>query len=153
MSARPWRRRRTAVAVSIVVATHNRASLLPLALDSALGQDHRDLEVLVLDDGSTDETRDVLTGYAHRLPPERFRFESHANMGQARTLNRGYELARGQLLGYLSDDDLLAPTLVSKLADALVKRPEASAAYPAYRLIDAEGTILDTWLPPEYTPA
>jgi hypothetical protein len=132
--------------------THNRVSMLPLALDSALAQDHPDLEVLVLDDGSTDETRDVLAGYARRLPPERFRFETHANMGQALTLNRGYQLARGELLGYLSDDDLLAPGLVSTLVRALAQRPDAAAAYPAYRLIDSQGVVVDTWVPLPYTP-
>jgi hypothetical protein len=149
---RRWRRRRTAPSVSIVVATHNRASLLGLALDSALDQDYPNLEVLVMDDGSTDETRDVLAGYARRLPPERFRCESHDNMGQARTLNRGYELARGELLGYLSDDDVVAPGLVSALVRALAERPDASAAYPAYRLIDAQGQVVDTWLPLRYSP-
>jgi hypothetical protein len=147
-----WRRRPTAPAVSIVVATHNRASLLPLALDSVLRQDYPNLEVLVLDDGSTDETRDVLVDYGHRSAPDRFRFESHANMGQARTLNRGYQLARGELLAYLSDDDVVAPGLVSALVRALAERPDAAAAYPAYRLIDARGQIVDTWLPLAYTP-
>jgi Glycosyl transferase family 2 len=147
-----WRRRRAAKAVSIVIATHNRASLLPLALDSALAQDHPNLEVLVMDDGSSDETPELLAGYARRLPPERFRFESHENTGQARTLNRGYELARGELLGYLSDDDIVAPGLVAALVRALAGRPDASAAYPAYRLIDAQGQIVDTWLPLPYTP-
>jgi hypothetical protein len=147
------RRHRQAPAVSIVVATHNRASLLALTLDSLLAQDHANLEVLVLDDGSTDRTRELLAAYQRRLPPERFRFESHANMGQARTLNRGYELARGELVGYLADDDLVAPGLVSTLARALARDPDAAAAYPAYRLIDAEGTTVDTWLPLSYTPA
>jgi len=147
-----WPRRRTAPAVSIVLATHNRASLLPLALDSALDQQYENLEVLVMDDGSTDETPEVLAGYARRLPRERFRFERHANIGQARTLNRGYKLARGELLGYLSDDDLLAPELVPALVAALSKRPDAVAVYPGYRLIDAEGLVTDTWLPLEYTP-
>ncbi|MBV9916732.1 MAG: glycosyltransferase [Solirubrobacterales bacterium] len=146
-----WRRRRRTPPVSIVVATHNRAGLLPLAIDSALGQDYADVEVLVLDDGSTDETREVLSSYARRLPRERFRFESHANMGQARTLNRGYEVARGELLGYLSDDDVVAPGLVPALVRALDGRPDAAAAYPGYRLIDAHGQIVDTWLPLPYT--
>src|SRR5436305_15251526 len=96
-----WRRRRPRPAVSIVLATHNRASLLPPALDSALAQDHADLEVLVMDDGSTDETRELLTGYARRLPPERFRFETHPALGPARPLNRGSGLAPGQLAGFL----------------------------------------------------
>jgi hypothetical protein len=93
----------------------------------------------------------VLAGYARRIAPERFRFETHANMGQARTLNRGYELARGELLGYLSDDDLVAPGLVSALSRVLVENPDAAAAYPSYRLIDEHGAIVDTWLPLEYT--
>ena len=143
---------RPAPAVSIVLTTYNRASLLQLALDSTLAQDYRDLEVLVMNDGSTDETDEVLAAYARRLPPERFRFESGTNMGQARTLNRGYEIARGELLGYLSDDDVIAPGLVSALVGALAERPEASAAYPAYRLIDAQGSVVDTWLPFRYTP-
>jgi hypothetical protein len=148
-----WPRRRAAPAVSIVLATHNRAPLLALALDSALAQDYPNLEVLVMDDGSSDETPELLSEYARLHGPERFRFERHANMGQARTLNRGYELARGELLGYLSDDDLIAPGLVSALVRALADRADAAAAYPAYRLIDADGTIIDTWLPLEYTPA
>jgi GT2 family glycosyltransferase len=147
------RRRAPTPAVSIVLATHNRADLLPLALDSALAQDYPDLEVLVMDDGSTDGTRELLAGYARRQPPERFRFESHANMGQARTLNRGYEMARGGILGYLSDDDVVAPRLVSSLMLALGERPDAVAAYPAYRLIDEAGVVVDTWLPLEYTPS
>jgi hypothetical protein len=149
-----WRRRRApAPPVSIVLATYNRAELLPLALESALAQDHEDLEVLVMDDGSTDETREVLAGYARRHPPERFRFESHPNMGQAGTLNRGYELARGEILGYLSDDDLVDPRLVSSLVRALAERPDAVAAFPGYRLIDEAGAVVDTWVPLEYTPA
>ena len=105
-----------------------------------------------MNDGSTDETDEMLADYARRFPPERFRFESHANMGQARTLNRGYEIARGELLGYLSDDDIIAPGLVSALVRALAERPDASAAYPAYRLIDGQGSVVDTWLPFPYTP-
>jgi hypothetical protein len=147
-----WPRRRPAPAVSIVLATYNRATLLPLALDSALAQDYPDFEVLVMDDGSTDDTLDVLAGYAQRFPPERFRFETHANMGQARTLNQGYELARGDLLGYLSDDDVVAPSLLSALVDALGRQPDAAAVFPAYRLIDAGGQVVDTWLPLAYTP-
>ncbi len=142
-----------AASVSIVLATFNRATMLRAALDSALAQDHADLEVLVMDDGSSDETPAVLAEYAARVPAERLRVERHDNMGQARTLNRGYALARGEWVGYLSDDDLLAPGLVSALLAALAATPGAVAAYPAYRLIDADDAIIDTWRPLPYTPA
>jgi Glycosyl transferase family 2 len=137
--------------VSIVVATHNRRDWLRLAMDSVLDQDYADLELLVMDDGSTDETPELLRAYERRHPPERFRFSRHDNMGQAQTLNRGYELARGDLLGYLSDDDLLAPGAVTRLVREL-SDPDVVAAYPAYRIIDAEGGVIDTVRPIEYSP-
>lgn len=148
-----WRGRRTVPAVSIVVPTHNRAPLLGLTLDSLLGQDYAELEVLVLDDGSTDETSEVLARYSGAVPRRRLRVERHENMGQAATVNRGYALARGELLGFLSDDDLAEPRMVSTLVEALARHPDAVAAYPAYRVIDGAGATVDTWLPLPYTSA
>jgi hypothetical protein len=137
--------------VSIVVATHNRCDWLRLAMDSVLGQDYGDLELVVMDDGSIDDTPTLLTEYERRNPPERFRFFRHENVGQARTLNRGYQLARGALLGYLSDDDLLAPGVVDRLVREF-DQPDVVAAYPSYRIIDANGAVIDTVRPVEYSP-
>jgi hypothetical protein len=105
-----------------------------------------------MDDGSTDGTPTLLEDYARRHPAERFRWVRHENMGQARTLNRGYDMARGEILGYLSDDDLLAPSAVSRLVAELVANPDVVAAYPGYRMIDADGEIIDTIRPIEYSP-
>jgi hypothetical protein len=137
--------------VSIVVATYNRRDWLQLAVDSVLDQDYPNLELLVMDDGSTDGTPELLREYERRNPAERFRFSRHENMGQARTLNRGYELARGELMGYLSDDDLLAPGAVSRLVSPLAD-PQVIAAYPGYRIIDQGGAVVDTIRPPAYSP-
>jgi glycosyltransferase involved in cell wall biosynthesis len=138
--------------VSIVLATFNRRDWLKLAMDSVLAQSHPNLELLVMDDGSTDETPELLVEYSRRHPSERFRFSRHENMGQARTLNRGYEMARGEILGYLSDDDLLARGAVARLVAELQGDPDAVAAYPGYRMIDQEGKIVDTVRPIEYSP-
>src|SRR5919204_2789187 len=138
--------------VSIVRAPRTRPAWLRTAIDSVLRQDYPDLELLVIDDGSTDETPDLLRDYARRNPPERFRFLRQANMGQARSLNRGYELARGEILGYLSDDDLLAPGAVRRVAEELIPDPDAVAAYPGYRVIDDGGEVVDTVKPIEYSP-
>ena len=120
-------------------------------MDSVLAQDYDDLELLVMDDGSTDGTPELLREYQQRHPPERFRFSRHENMGQGRTLNRGYELARGEVLGYLSDDDLLGRGAVSRLVRELAD-PEVVAAYPGYHVIDDEGRVRDTIRPFEYSP-
>jgi len=60
-------------------------------------------------------------------------------MGQANTLNRGWEMARGSLIGYLSSDDRLEPSAISKLVTALSMRPDAAVAYCDFELIDAQG--------------
>jgi hypothetical protein len=138
--------------VSIVLATYNRRDWLRLAMDSVLEQSYPNLELLVMDDGSTDETPQLLEEYSRRHPPERFRFSRHDNMGQARTLNRGYEMARGEILGYLSDDDLLARGAVARLVAELRADPDAVAVYPGYRMIDGDGEIVDTVRPIEYSP-
>jgi hypothetical protein len=145
------RGRNSSPSVSIVLATHNRCDWLRLAMDSVLEQDYADLELLVMDDGSTDATPDLLRLYAQRHPSSRFRFARHENMGQARTLNRGYELARGEILGYLSDDDMLAPGAVSSLV-AKLEDTQLVGAYPGYRIIDEDGEIVDTVRPIEYSP-
>jgi hypothetical protein len=138
--------------VSLVIPTYNRCAWLRGAIDSVLRQDYPDLELLVIDDGSSDDTPDLLRDYARRNPPERFRFLRQHNRGQAHSLNHGYELARGEILGYLSDDDLLAPGAVARLADELTADPDIVAAYPGYRVIDDEGKVVDTVMPIEYSP-
>lgn len=120
-------------------------------MDSVLEQDYADLELLVMDDGSTDGTPDLLREYEQRHPVERFRFSRHENMGQGRTLNRGYELASGEVLGYLSDDDLLQQGAVSRLVRELAD-PDVVAVYPGYHVIDEEGRVRDTIRPIEYSP-
>jgi hypothetical protein len=137
--------------VSVVIATYNRPEWLRLSMDSVLDQDYTNLELLVMDDGSTAETADLLAEYSRRHPPERFRYSRHENMGQARTLNRGYEMARGDLIGYLPDDDLLAPGAVSKLVDALTD-PEVVCAYGGWRIMEPQGQVIDTVRPMEYSP-
>ena len=137
--------------VTFVIATYNRPDWLRLSIDSVLAQDYADLELLVMDDGSTGETADLLAGYAKRYPPERFRHSRHENMGQARTLNRGYEMARGDLIGYLPDDDLLEPGAVSELVAAL-RDPEVVCAYGGWRIMEPQGQVIDTMRPMEYSP-
>ena len=137
--------------VTIVVPVYNRAGrLLSEALDSVLSQDHPNLEVLAIDDGSTDETPQVLAAYAERHPG-RFRWTQQENRGQAATLNRGLEMAEGPLLGYLSSDDILLPGAVTRLAAELEQNPDAVLAYPAYQVIDETGEVIDTMAPPEYS--
>lgn len=117
--------------VSVIIPTYNHADYLAQAVESVLAQDYPATELIVLDDGSTDTTRDVLSRYCGR-----FFHESHANMGQAATLNKGWKIARGEILGKLSADDTLLPTAISEVVRTLLDNPRALVAYPDFRLID-----------------
>lgn len=137
--------------VTVLIPTYERAGFLELAIESVLGQDYADLELLVLDDGSSDGTPAILERYAATQPEHRFRMVRHDNMGQARTLNRGFDLARGELVGYLSSDDALLPGAVSALAAAFVAEPEIVVAYPGWEYVDEGGTRIDVVVPEEFT--
>jgi glycosyltransferase involved in cell wall biosynthesis len=137
--------------VSVVVPVYNRAGpLLAEALESLLSQDYPNLEILAIDDGSTDATPRALAEYAERHPA-RFRWAQQDNQGQAATLNRGFAMAEGTLLGYLSSDDVLLSGAISRLVNELRANTDAVLAYPSYRVIDESGELLDTMTPPEYS--
>ena len=90
--------------VSIIVPTHNRAGLLPRALASALGQTYAPIEVVVVDDGSTDGTADVVEGLKARHPNLRYLRHDHP-LGASAARNRGVREAAGACVALLDDDD------------------------------------------------
>ena len=123
--------------VSIVVLCHNYARFLPEAIESALAQDYPELELLVVDDGSTDDSLEVGRRYEDRA-----RVLTQQNRGLARTCNRGAQEANGELFLFLSADDRLDPRYVSELAAALEREPDAAFAYCAARLFGAESGMM-----------
>lgn len=120
--------------VSIVTPTYNQAEYLTETIESVLAQTYPNIEYIVLDDGSTDNTQEVLSRFYGRI-----RYERHSNVGQAKTLNRGWAMSSGSLLGYLSSDDRLSADAVARLVEGLTQHTEAAVAYCDYDLIDAKG--------------
>lgn len=120
--------------VSIVIPTFNRVGFVEASIMSVLDQDYENLELLVLDDGSTDETPRLLERIAERSDPARFSWDRHDNVGQSATLNRGFERVDGDYLGYLSSDDLILPGAITKLVAAAGEHPGADVIYPWYRV-------------------
>ncbi|MCC6611319.1 MAG: glycosyltransferase [Burkholderiales bacterium] len=123
--------------VSIVVPAYNQGAYLLEAVESALLQDYPRVELIVLDDGSTDATREVLQRFAGR-----FRFESHPNIGQAATLNKGWRMAKGSILSYLAADDKLVRTAVSTSVSALLEHPDVVMTYGDFDLIDPQSRFI-----------
>lgn len=114
--------------VSIVIANYNYARFLGEAIESALAQTHPPLEVIVVDDGSTDDSVAVAKRYPVRIIEK-------ANEGVARTRNRGAREARGEYVVFLDADDVLAPEFVARCHAAL---RDTGAAY-AYTEVEKFG--------------
>jgi glycosyltransferase involved in cell wall biosynthesis len=112
--------------VSVVIPCHNYGRFLAEAIESALAQTHAPLEIIVIDDGSTDDTRAVASRYASDV-----RLLTQHNMGLVAVLNRGLREASGEYFVILSADDVLRPTYVEALLGALLREPGTAYAYSA----------------------
>ena len=126
--------------VTIVIPTFNRASFLATAIDSALAQDYPNVECLVVDDGSTDETPALLARYGDWITTV-----SQENRGVSGAINRGFEAASGEYVSVLNSDDELFPGAMSATVAALVARPGASAAHGVVQLTSITGAPLYTY--------
>jgi glycosyltransferase involved in cell wall biosynthesis len=122
--------------VSIVVLCHDYGRFLAEAIESALRQDYPSIEVLVVDDGSTDDSFKVASRFQDRV-----RILTQTNQGLARTCNRGAREASGEYIVFLSADDMLEPSYVSELLAAVEREPDASFAYCSARRFGAESGV------------
>lgn len=119
--------------VSVIIPTYNRLGFLREALDSVHAQTFRDFEVIVVDDGSTE---DIAGGVADHPTQPRVVREERSGPGAAR--NRGVELARAELIAFLDSDDLWAPTKLERFVAMLDQSPETRIAYGPMLPVDAE---------------
>jgi glycosyltransferase involved in cell wall biosynthesis len=122
--------------VSVLLPTYDRAGYLGAAVESVLAQTFGDFELIVVDDGSRDETPRLLASYTDRL-----RYLRQENKGMAAARNRGIREARGELVGLLDSDDRWEPRLLETVRAAFTRHPEAGAAFVAERSMDGGGNV------------
>lgn len=121
------------------------ARFLRAALDSVLAQDWSPLEVLVLDGGSSDGTREILQSYGDRIW-----WRSGADRGQCDAINEGMRRSRGEVVAWLNSDDFYYPGAVRQAVSALQREPEAGLVYGEGNLVDEQGHVLSRF--PETVP-
>jgi len=125
--AHKYTRVRRCPPLTILMASYGRLSLLERSVASALAQDHPDFEVLVVDDGSDEETKKWLRSAQERHERLRVVFQNHRGVSPTRA--SGVTLACGELVCILDSDDILVPHAVRRLTDEFEERPEAVLVY------------------------
>lgn len=122
--------------VSVVIPSHNRAALLPRAIRSALEQTQPPLEIIVVDDGSTDDTERVLAEM--EVPNLRYLKQS-SSTGAAAARNRGIEEARGELIGFLDSDDRWLPKKLELQCTLFDTDSDVGVVYGRHSAVDFTG--------------
>jgi len=144
--------------VSVVIPCFNHERYIGAAVDSVLASEGMDLEVVVVDDGSTDSSRERLEAFRDH---SRVQLHFQDNQGAHAALNRGLEHARAELIFILNSDDLYHPRRIPVLADRLAAIPDAVLATSWIEVIDEAGKPLGTkqawktlppWPPPSSGP-
>jgi glycosyltransferase involved in cell wall biosynthesis len=127
--------------VSIIVTSYNYGRFLSAAVDTALNQTYRNIEVIVVDDGSTDNSREIIASYGERILPV-----LKDNGGQASAFNAGFSLSKGSIIIFLDSDDKLGPNAVDEVVK--IWHPGVSKVHYRLQWIDDQGNLLNAFIPP-----
>lgn len=130
--------------ISVIMPCFNAAPFLREAVDSVLAQTHPSVELIVIDDGSNDRSREMLREYGNQLT-----VLEQANRGPYPARNLGLAHAKGELVAFLDADDWWSPDFLEKLHAALGDRPDVTLAYCGWQNV-GDGIQTSPYLPPEY---
>lgn len=128
--------------ISVVTISFNQAAYLQRCMDSVVGQDYPDIEYIVVDPGSTDGSRNIISSYGDRVVKV---FER--DKGAADGLNKGFAHATGDILCFLNSDDEFLPGALRAVADAFQRRPRLDVISGCGFFVDAQGRYLKPIIP------
>jgi glycosyltransferase involved in cell wall biosynthesis len=120
--------------IALVTPSYNTGRYVADAIQSVLAQDYPNLDYLVMDGGSTDQTLDVLRSFGNRV-----RWISQPDAGQSDAIRRGFEQTSGEVLGWLNADDVLAPGALRTIGEFFSEHPDAALVYGDASYVDAAG--------------
>jgi glycosyltransferase involved in cell wall biosynthesis len=132
--------------VSIVTPTYNRAALLPATIESILSQAGPEREYIIVDDGSSDDTRAVVGRYGNVV-----RYLFHENRGEAASTNRGWQEAIGDYFAVVSSDDPMLPGWLERCVKELDDNPALVGVYPDWTVINDAGEQIGAMTTYEYS--
>jgi hypothetical protein len=120
--------------VTVVTPSFNQGNFIRATIESVLSQDYPNIQYIIMDGGSKDETASVAKEYASRLT-----FISEKDRGQSHAINKGFQMAKGSIVTWLNSDDLYLPGAIRTAVNTFQQSPTAGAVYGEGYLIDREG--------------
>lgn len=130
--------------ISVIIPVYNGSRYLPAAINSVLEQTYPCSELIVVDDGSTDDTALVLQPY---FSEPRLRYVCQANQGVGAARNHGLRLAQAEWIAFLDQDDVWLPNKLALQVDCLQSQPQLGIVHSGWQIVDATGQLLSTVQP------
>ncbi len=134
--------------VSVVITSYNYERYLAEAIESALSQTYRNIEVIVVDDGSSDSSRNIIADFGDRIKPL---YNDHR--GQCAAINSGVSASRGDIVIFLDADDFLVDAAVQRHVDAFLDKPSITKSQGYMLCVDAGGRRIDRKIPYRLSPS
>ncbi len=122
--------------LSIITPAYNCGDYIDECIKSVMNQNHSDVEHLVIDGCSTDNTLDILKNHDHLT------WISEPDKGQSDALNKGFKMAKGEILGWLNADDYYRPNVFSTVIEAFEKNPDADIIYGNWSFVNENGEVI-----------
>ena len=119
--------------VSVIIPVYNGEKYLSLSIKSIINQSYKNIELIIVDDGSTDNSKEIIQKF-------NCKYFFQKNKGQSSALNLGWKNASGSILGYLSCDDILENNCIDEILKHF--NDEISVVYPNYKLINSDGVLI-----------
>lgn len=124
--------------VSIITPSYNQGRFIEKTVVSVLNQDYENIEYIIIDGGSTDNTKEIVEKYRDRLT-----FISEKDNGQSDAINKGFKMAKGEIVAWLNSDDVYEPGCISKAVDIFMKDEALGLIYGEGYLINEDGDKLE----------
>jgi len=126
--------------ISIITPSYNQGQFIKETIDSVLSQNYPNLEYIVMDGGSTDDTISILKSYGGKI-----KWISKKDKGQTDAINKGLELATGDILAYLNSDDVMLSNTLNKIAKFFKENKNAAWVTGSYQIVDENSKIINSF--------
>ena len=123
--------------VSVIVPTHNRGNFIRDTIESVLSQTYQNWELIIIDDGSTDNTQDIVKNFSSK----KIKYIHLNHVGRSSARNHGLKLSKGEFIAYLDSDDVFLPTKLEKQVCLMVKNPQTAMVYTSALIINDDGNF------------
>jgi glycosyltransferase involved in cell wall biosynthesis len=128
--------------VSIITPSYNQGAFIEETITSVLNQTYKNIEYILVDGGSTDNTMEIVNKYRDKIDI----VISEKDQGQADAINKGFKLSTGILVGWINSDDILYPDCVEKIVELYRRKPDGAIYYHSFNnMINRQGEIIKTY--------